>query len=136
MYTPRYDEKANALFFAEASVDLSEIPTGGYSVFVCGSLQNPQKMAELIGREAPFAPAVVFGFRHENLEIGGRSIPFMLPAPEAPERVLTGIAWLALSMEELDRIASVELADNFRQKILLTSHLGSKELQIISFTRR
>lgn len=136
MYTPRYDEKANVLFFAESTDGSSEIPLDGQGVFVCGSLQNPRKMTKLLGREATFAPAIVFGFRHEILEIDGCSIPFMLPSPETPECVLTGIAWLALSGEELDRIAEIELAGNFRREILLTSHLGNKELQITSFTRR
>jgi hypothetical protein len=126
MYEPRYDEQANALFFVDSHTDIREIPASGQRIFVCGSLQNPQKMAGILGREAAFAPALV----------DGRETPFMIPTPAAPERALPGVVWLNLTEDEKQRIAEIELAGNLRREILLISHLGKNILETASFILR
>lgn len=136
MYEPRYDEQANALFFVESQSEWREIPLVGQRIFVCGSLQNPPKMTAILGREAAFAPALVYGYRHDNAMVAGCEVPFMLPAPEAPTRALAGVVWLGLTAHEKRLITDIELADNLRREILLISYLGEKALEVNTFIFR
>ncbi len=133
MYTPSYDAERNALYFVADPHENRDRFAGRINVFVCGGLQNPDKMAAVLGRAAAFAPAMARGFRHDRVNVNGRDMPFMLPAE--PTAALTGVVWLDLSADELAKIEAIELADNLRRRIDLAVHLGHSTLAAISYVK-
>ena len=109
MYRPRYAAEHSALFFCSEPISSEAAFSGARNVFVCGALQDPARMSALLGLEPPFAPAVAVGYRRTVESIDGEEIPFMVPDLDDPRSALTGVVWLDLTEDALERIESLEL---------------------------
>ncbi len=136
MYEPQYDADSHALFFTDGPRQDRDCFGGALNVFVCGGLQQPDKMNGLIERRPSFAPAVVVGFRRIWKNVGGRDYPLMVPAPEEPDRPLTGVVWLDLTPEDLARIETLELDNNVRKRIDIKVLVGDRLLNAITYVER
>ncbi len=134
MYKPVYDSRSNVLIFVDDFVEKRDYLDGEINVFVCGALQDPDKMASLIERPAPFTPAVAAGFEHIDEEIDNAPVAFMIPS-ENPHTILTGILWLDLTPDELDRIETIELRGNLRQRSNIMVRVGGKTVDAITYMR-
>ena len=132
MYRPFYSPESSALYFSTDSVSSQAVLAGDCNVFVCGALQDPGKMSALLGLEPPFAPAVATGYRRTVERIDGEDIPFMVPDPDDPRGVLTGVVWLDLARENFERIESLELDGGFRKRITVEARIG--ELKVTAYT--
>ena len=136
MYEAHYDGESWALLFVDGPRGEKDYLGGESNVFVCGGLQHPEKMAAILGRRAPFAPAVARGFRRAWLGEGSGRVSFMLDSPDEPQRILTGVVWLDLSEEEISRIESVELEGDLRKRIAIEVTVGERTLKAFTYVKR
>lgn len=136
MYTPHYDPDSHTLVFADGPPQPETWFSGRRNVFVCGALQHPDRMTAIIGRRAPFAPAVALGYRRTSKTIGGRSVGFMIPDPTAPGRPLGGVIWLDLTAPEVERVRRVELAENLREEIVIDIGVGDRQVRAATYVER
>ena len=136
MYRPHYDAKINALYFLDEAVPETIPPQGGLNIFVCGGLQNPDKMVPLLGRSAPFAPAALKGYKRTSETVQGREIPFMVPDENDPGRVLTGVVWLDLTREERENIETFELAGGLRKREKVRITVGEATIDAMTYLKR
>ena len=136
MYKPLYDAKASALFFADGETSSKNLPIGKINVFVCGALQNPDKMHSLIGRSAAFAPAAVSGFRRVTKAVAGKLVPFMVPSKSDHAKILTGVVWLDLTDKELTKIESLELDGDLRKRIRLNVRAGERRVEAYTYIKK
>jgi hypothetical protein len=136
MYRPFYSHEHSALYFAPRSISSERVFSGACNVFVCGALQDPVEMSALLGLESPFAPAVAEGYRRTVGEVDGEDIPFMVSHPDDPRSVLTGVVWLDLGRESLDRIESLELAGGFRKRISIEVRIGELKLAARTYLKK
>ena len=136
MYEAYYDKEANALLFSEEPVAGKDLFAAGWNVFVCAALQSPAMMRSLIGRAAPFAPAVVRGYRVTSEAIGGREYPFMIPDPDHPHGVLPGVVWLGLDEQDLANIEVLELEKELRRRIEIQVQVGNLHVDAITYLKR
>jgi len=134
MYLPCYDPLSQALYFVEPGRESRTPFDGGINVFVCGALQNPEKMHDMLGRLPAFAPAAVKGYCRGSASIQGRETPFMLASPD-PDAMLTGVVWLDLSPVDLEAIERLELAGGLRRRIELNALCGEARLRALSYVR-
>jgi hypothetical protein len=128
MYRPFYSAECSALYFSTEPVSSEAVFSGACNVFVCGALQDPARMSALLGLEPPFAPAAATGYRRAVERIDGEDIPFMAPDREDPRNVLTGVVWLDLTTESLEKIESLELDGGFRRRVTIDVRIGELEL--------
>lgn len=136
MYEPSYDDRANALVFLSAVDEGRDVLAMASNAFVCGKLQNPEKMAGLIGRYAPFAPAIALGFDHVIQSIDGASIALMVPDDVNPQHALPGVVFLGLSLAELAAIETLELAGWHRRRIEIEVLVGAARLKASTFIKK
>jgi len=132
MYRPFYSAENSALYFSAEPISFGGAFSGDCNVFVCGALQDPVKISALLDSEPPFAPAVATGYRRTVERLDGEDIPFMVPDAGDPRRVLTGVVWLDLAKESLERIESLELDRGLRKRITIGVRLG--ELEVAAYT--
>ncbi|HPQ69428.1 MAG TPA: gamma-glutamylcyclotransferase [bacterium] len=130
MYQAHYDVDARALLFVDGEKNAGDYLTMGINVFVCGGLMNPVRMGGLIGRNAPFAPAIADGYTHRHVEAS----PFMLPDDD-PSAALLGVVYLGLSSAEVARVETLELDGGYRKQIPLEVRVGDRICPAISYTR-
>jgi len=134
MYYPCYVPSASTLIFIAEPPEEKDYFGGSINVFVCGALQNPEKMVPILGRPAAFAPAVALGFRCSREIIDGRNIPFMYPDEDA-QKALMGIVWLDLLTDELAHIRAIEMQDQLREEIIVEVLVGDHYVKSISFIK-
>jgi len=135
MYRPLYDDTIQSLVFIADERTTEDVLSGSVNVFVCGGLQNPEKMANILGRNAPFAPAAANGYARTVAEVGGEQIPFMVPADD-PGSVLTGVVWLDLGEQDVKNIETLELKGNVRKRVEIRVQVGEKALEALTYVRR
>jgi hypothetical protein len=131
-YRPHYHPEVQALVFG-AGVLLEDPLDAGRHVFVCGALQDPVRMTALVGRRAPFAAGAVRGFARVQERVGGREVPFMVPAESGG--VLTGLVYLGLSDEELRAIEVLELAAGLRKRVEVAVVIGERVVPAATWIR-
>jgi hypothetical protein len=136
VYRPFYSPEASCLYFAREELSAERVFSGSCNVFVCGALQDPAKMSALLGAEPPFAPAVATGHRRVVEPIVGEEIPFMAPDPDHPHRVLTGVVWLDVSEEGLERIEALELERGLRKRVAIEVRIGERVLGAFTYVKR
>ena len=136
MYTPYYDAERWALVFTDGAAGQPDPFAAGTRVFVCGGLQHPDKMTSIIGRAAPFAPAVARGFQRVWKDVEGSPVSFMVPNSEDPQSVLTGVVWLGLDDGEVRKVEGFELAGNLRRRISVAVVVGDDTVQAITYVER
>jgi hypothetical protein len=132
LYRPFYSPEISSLYFSTERLPANRVSSGVRNVFVCGALQDPVKMSALLGAEPPFAPAVASGYKRTVGAIAGEGIPFMVPDREDSHSLLTGVVWLDLTEENLERIESLELDRGLRKRITIEARIG--ELRVTAFT--
>ena len=128
MYRPFYSAECSALYFSTEPISSEAVFSGACNVFVCGALQDPARMSALLGLEPPFAPAAATGYKRAVERIDGKDIPFMVSDHEDPGNVLTGVVWLDLTTESLEKIESLELDGEFRKRVTIDVRIGELEL--------
>ena len=133
-YQPHYHPEHCALLFSEEGKD-TVMFSDRINVFVCGALQNPDKMQSILQRAAPFAPAAVAGYKRTTETIKNAPTPFMVPS-EKPNEILTGILWLDLSEQELKKIEQLELEGGYRKRIEIEVCVGHKRLSALTYVKR
>jgi hypothetical protein len=136
MYRPVYSNEYSALHFRSGTSSADDVFSSGSNVFVCGALQNPDRMSKLLGFEAPFAPAAASGYRRSVETIDGREIPFMVPDERDPLSVLTGVVWLGLDGGSLERIESLELEGGYRRRIVIEARIGELDLTAYTYVKK
>jgi hypothetical protein len=136
VYQPVYSDRYSALYFSSDPAASDRVFAGGCNVFVCGELQDPLEMSALLGSEPAFAPAVACGYRRSVERIDGREIPFMVPDEQDPRGVLTGVVWLDLTKESLDRIEVLELGGGYRKRIAIEVRVGELDLTAYTYVRK
>ncbi len=136
MYKPYYDKDASTLVFIDGNDIRENYFYGRINVFVCGSLQNPEKMSSILGESVPFATAAVSGYKRSTEIIDGKEIPFMIPSTDEPWVILTGIVWLDLSDELLNRIESIELDGNYRHAVSIDVQAGERKLRAVTYIKK
>ena len=134
MYEPHYLAEASALIFVDGPMKDKDYFGASLNAFVCGALQDPDRMAALLGRRAAFAPAVALGYRRSTETISGHRMPFMIPADE--EAVLTGVVWLDLNEEDLGRIEELELDGGHRRRITVDVRVGERTVEALTYVKR
>jgi hypothetical protein len=132
MYRPFYSAENSALYFSADPVPSEGAFSGECNVFVCGALQDPVEMSALLNSEPRFAPGVATGYRRTVERVDGEDISFMVPDPGDPRSVLTGVVWLDLAKESLERIESLELEGGLRRRITIGARIG--ELEVAAYT--
>ena len=130
-----YDEIAQVLVFVPRGEPAPVLSSSSRRVFVCGGLQNPVKMASVLGRARPFVPCAVTGFVRSVQNVDGAAVPFMQPDNSDPAPVMTGVAWLELSEEDARAIERFELAGGLRTAIDLVVTAGKETLRAVSYIR-
>jgi hypothetical protein len=93
-------------------------------------------MSALLGLEPPFAPAAATGYRRAVERIDGRDIPFMVPDPEDPGSLLTGIVWLDLAAASLEKIELLELAGGFRKRVTIEAQIGERRISAYTYVKK
>jgi hypothetical protein len=136
VYDAYYDPESWSLVFIPGPREERDYFGGDTNVFVCGGLQHPEKMASIVGRRLPFAPAVARGFRRAWLDAGTEKVSFMHACPEEPERILTGVVWLGLSEKEIGRIESFELKGELRRRIAVDVAVGERTVKAFTYVKR
>jgi hypothetical protein len=136
MYEPVYSPEHSALFFCSDSVSSEDVFSGECNVFVCGALQDPVKMSDLLDARPPFAPAAATGYKRTVERIGGEDVPFMVADEEDPRSVLTGIVWLDLTRASLQKIESLELGGGLRKRIAVETRIGEREVTAYTYVRK
>jgi hypothetical protein len=136
MYRPFYLAECSALCFSSESISSESVFSGARNVFVCGALQDPLEMSALLGLEPPFAPAAATGYRRAVERIDGRDIPFMVPDPEDPGSLLTGIVWLDLAAASLEKIELLELAGGFRKRVTIEAQIGERRISAYTYVKK
>lgn len=136
MYRPFYSDRYSALYFSADPAPSESVFSGGCNVFVCGALQDPARMSELLGSEVPFAPAAATGYKRIVEDIDGKEIPFMVPDEQDPRSVLTGVVWLDLSRAGLDGIESLELHGGLRRRISIEARIGELGLGAYTYVKK
>jgi hypothetical protein len=136
MYRPLYSHEYSAVYFSADAISLESALSGGCNVFVCGALQDPGKMSALLGTEPSFAPAVATGYRRTVERVDGDDIPLMVPDEDDPPSVLTGVVWLELTEEGLEKIESLELDGGFRKRISIRVRMGELSVTAYSYVKR
>jgi len=136
MYEPRYDAEHQAVYFVSDPQGDSAPFSRGLRAFVCGGMQNPEKMAGIIGRQAAFAPCCVQGYMRTSAVIDGDEIPFMAPDEQDPHSVLTGVVWLDLGQDELEKIEQFELGSGHRKRVEVRVLLGELRLNAYTYIRK
>jgi Gamma-glutamyl cyclotransferase, AIG2-like len=132
----RYDESASTLVFSgKISPDKNPF-SGKINVFVCGALQNPEKMNSVLGQTPIFAGGAVTGYHRGTELINGNKIPFMKPAVNHPSRILTGIIWLDLSKESLKKIEEIELEGDYRKPLHIPVQTGELVIDAITYVKK
>lgn len=132
---PLYHSGYSTLVFFAQPADPKHLLSGKINVFVCGALQNPDKMNSVINRAAPFTPAAVGGFKRITESIDDAAIPFMVPSENLDE-ILTGILWLDLSEQELSKIEGLELNGDFRKRIEIEVCVGQARLPAFTYVKK
>ena len=132
MHRPFYSPEYSALYFSKDSIPSDSVFSGTSNVFVCGALQDPVKMSDLLDSEPPFAPAVATGYRRTVERVKGEDVPFMVPDENDPRSILTGVVWLDLTKASLEKIESLELDRGFRKRIAIEARIG--ELKVTAYT--
>ncbi len=132
MYKPNYDSKASTLIFEDIHSKEKNHFSGKINVFVCGGLQNPERMESLLGIKASFAIGAVNGYYRNSEFVAGQEIPFMKPSPDKPNLILTGVVWLNLTKKSLHLIDGIELKGNHRKATQLQIQIG--EVKVIATT--
>ena len=136
MYRPFYSAESSALYFSSDPTASEKVFSGADNVFVCGALQNPVEMSMLLNLEPPFAPAVATGYRRSVEHVDGEDVPFMVSDASDPRIVLTGVVWLDLARESLERIASLELGGGFRERISIEVRIGELTLTAHTYVKK
>jgi hypothetical protein len=136
MYKPFYLPEYAALCFSADSFSSATAFSSGCKVFVCGALQDPAKMSALLGLEPPFAPAVATGYRRSVERTTGKNVPFMVADKRNPHAVLTGVVWLDLTRESLEKIESLELEGGLRRRATIEVRIGEGELAVYTYLKR
>ncbi|MDP8222582.1 MAG: gamma-glutamylcyclotransferase family protein [Candidatus Lernaella stagnicola] len=136
LYQPHYDARLNALVFLTRNDEDRDMLRTARRVFVCGSLQNPSRMAEVVGRPLSFATCFVTGFAHRTLSVGDRLVPFMLATPNDRQHTLPGVLYLGLTEKELRKIMDVELGDGHRKRVEVQVRVGSHSLEATTFIKK
>ena len=133
MYTPSYDPDTQALTFADES---DKGPAGANAVFVCGALQDPARMTELIDRPAPFACGAVTGYFRGIAEIDGEEVAFMVADDDEPDRVLTGVIWLDLTDVDVAAIETLELDRGLRATVQVEVIVGDETILARTYVKK
>jgi hypothetical protein len=136
MYRSFYLAECSALYFSAESISSESVFSGARNVFVCGALQDPVEMSALLGLEPPFAPAAAVGYRRAVERIDGRDIALMVPDPEDPGSVLTGVVWLDLAAEILEKIELLELDGGFRKRISIKTRIGERRVSAYTYVKK
>lgn len=136
MYKPAYSAQYSALYFATDPIPSESVFSAERNVFVCGALQDPLEMSSLLGLEPPFAPAVATGYRRAVERIDGKDIPFMASDERDPQSALTGVVWLGLSRESVEKIESLELEGGLRERITIQARIGELSLTAYTYIKR
>jgi hypothetical protein len=136
MYRPFYLPECSALCFSADSIPSETTLSRGCNVFVCGALQDPARISALLGTEPPFAPAVATGYRRTVERVAGGEVPFMVPDEDDARSVLTGVVWLDLSGESLEKIESLELDRGFRKRITIEARIGERKVTAFTYVKR
>lgn len=136
MYEPYYDEQDRTLFFVDGAPEKKDYFGGVMNVFSCGVLQSPSRMKTIIGHNAPFAPAVAFGFTRRWEKVKDKDYFFMISTPDKGERVLTGIIWLDLTRDDVKRIETFELQENVRRRVTIKVQVGDRFIDTITYIKR
>jgi hypothetical protein len=134
VYRPLYDVPSRALLFIAGPATKRDYLDGKINVFVCGALQSPDKMTPLLGRNAPFVPAVARGYWQTTIEVNGKRVPMMTETDR--EHLLTGVVWLDVTEEEVGKIEVFELAGNLRKRIAIDIQVGDKVVKAITYMKR
>ena len=93
-------------------------------------------MSALLDLEPPFAPAAAVGYRRTVERIDGKELRFMASDHEDPGKVLTGIVWLDLATESLEKIESLELDGGFRKRITIEARVGERKLLAYTYVKK
>jgi hypothetical protein len=136
MYEPVYSVEHSALYFSTEPIPSERVFSRGHNVFVCGALQNPVTISAVVGLEPAFAPAVASGYRRSVERIGGEDIPLMVPDEREPGNVLTGVVWLGLSKESLEKIEALELGGGVRRRITIEVRVGELSLSAYTYVKK
>lgn len=137
MLTAHYDPERWTLVFTDGPPPPPDVFAAGRRVFVCGGLQHPDRMAELLGGRRPsFAPALATGFARVWHEKEGAQVSFMVPAPEDPARPLGGILWLGLGEADVAAIESLELAGDLRRPHEIDVKVGEATLRARTYIEK
>ena len=134
MYKPFFITETACLIFVSEGTDAGSLLSGTNNIFVCGGLQNPEKMSSSLGREAAFAPAAVCGYERTSEVRDGKEIPFMAPC-ENDSGILTGVVWLDLTDEDVSKIEGFELAGNYRKRIEIHVQAGERAVPAFTFVK-
>lgn len=135
MHRIHYDAEGNTLVFLVPDADAEEVWRGKNNAFVCGALQNPEKMTELLGHPASFAPGLVYGYDHRLIPIDGKQVPLMLPDRQ-PSRALSGVIWLNLAAADLAAIEALEMEGNYRTRVDIEVLVGHRRLSACTFVQK
>ena len=135
MCLPVYDTESHSLYFASDDTSIRSFDLTKINVFLCGSLQHPDKFFSFTGTRPLFAPAVAVGYARGWEEIGSESIMFMKPSDE-PSRILTGTVYLGLSDDEVARIESFELKGDLRERVRIDVHVGDRLVDAITYLKK
>jgi hypothetical protein len=136
MYRPFYSPESSALYFSAHSVPPEAVFSGECNVFVCGALQNPVEMSGLLQSQPSFAPAVAVGYRRAVERVDKDDIPLMVPDEDDPRSVLTGVVWLDLTEESLEKIESLELSGGLRKRIAIQVRMGEVKVDAYTYVKR
>ena len=133
-YRPYFDAPSRALFFIAGPASKKSLLDGKINMFVCGALQSPDTMTPLLGRKAPFVPAVAQGFWQTSIQVDGKRIPMMTATDR--QHLLTGVVWLNVTEREVQSIEKFELAGNLRKRITIDVHVGDRVIKAITYVKR
>lgn len=136
MYEPHYDPESYAVLFLPGPPEKVDYLDSGRNIFVCGSLQQPKKMAALVGREAAFAPAVALGYRRLWRKVEGRDVSFMEVDPQNPNRPLTGMVYVGLTDEEVAGVETYELEGGVRRRVTIEVFVGDRRVEALTYLNR
>lgn len=122
-----------ALVVRDESLPPGDYFSGENNIFVCGSLMNPEFIAEMLGRPAAGAFAVAMDYTRGYEETGGKKVHFMMPQAGS---VLPGMVWLNLSAEDVRRFEEFEQAPELRKRVNLKVRVGDLFLSAFTYLKK
>lgn len=131
-----FDVKWNKKYFATTILSSKEkvnIEKDKNATFVWGYLMDPYFIKKLLGKEKPFTPAVLKGFRREWKYSGKNKTPVLI---KDKNEIVQGVVLLNLSKEDVQKLDEFEKIPEVMVKKRIWIYIGDLKREVYIYFKR